>query len=84
MRSGIPNTAQETYARNYVFDDISSGFTGTERDFVLTSAGGTVTGIENDNGIILINDVFQGPGIQYDYTLEESGSILKPSNSLGW
>ena len=46
MRSGIPNTAQETYARNYVFDDISSGFTGTERDFVLTSAGGTVTGIE--------------------------------------
>ena len=74
MRSGIPNTAEETYARNYIFDDISSGFTGTERDFVLTSAGGTVTGIENDNGIILINDVFQGPGIQYDYTLEESGS----------
>ena len=74
MRSGIPNTAQETYARNYIFDDISSGFTGTERDFVLTSAGGTVTGIENDNAIILINDVFQGPGIQYDYTLEESGS----------
>ena len=74
MRSGIPNTKQETYSRNYVFDDISSGFTGTKRDFILTSAGGTVTGIENDNAIILINDVFQNPGNLNDYTLEESGS----------
>ena len=74
MRSGIPNTATETYARNYIFDDISAGFTGTERDFTLTSAGSTVTGIENDNAIILINDVFQGPGRNSDYELEESGS----------
>ena len=74
MRSGIPNTATETYARNYIFDDISAGFTGTERDFTLTSAGSTVTGIENDNAIILINDVFQGPGRGSDYELEESGS----------
>ena len=74
MRSGIPNTATETYERNYIFDDISAGFTGTERDFTLTSAGSTVTGIENDNAIILINDVFQGPGRGSDYELEESGS----------
>jgi hypothetical protein len=74
MRSGIPNSPTDTYARNYIFDDISSGFTGTVRDFVLTSAGSTVTGIENDNAIILINDVFQGPGRGSDYELEESGS----------
>jgi len=75
MRSGIPNTATETYARNYIFDDISSGFTGTERDFALTSAGSTVTGIENDNAIILINDVFQAPGRDpNDYLIEETGS----------
>ena len=75
MRSGIPNTATETYARNYIFDDISSGFTGTERDFVLTSAGSTVTGIDDDNAIILINDVFQAPGRDpNDYIIEEAGT----------
>ncbi len=74
MRSGIQNTSSETYSKNYIFDDISANFTGTVRDFTLTSAGSTVTGLETDNAVILINDVFQGPGLSEDYTIEEAGA----------
>ena len=35
MRSGIVNTGNESYYKNYVFDDISSDFDGVERTFTL-------------------------------------------------
>jgi len=79
MRSGVPNTANETYYKNYIFEDISNNFDGTERTFTLKSDGLSVTGIENENAVILINDVFQGPGAQLDYTLSESTGITSIS-----
>jgi len=75
LRSGIPNTSNETYHKNYVFDDISQDFNGTNNEFVLKSNGIDVSGISNENAIILVNDVFQGPGESSDYTLSESVGI---------
>ena len=75
MRSGITNSADETYFRNYVFNDISSEFNGITKELTLKSNGSNVSGIENENAVILINDIFQGPGLTYDYNLSESIGI---------
>ena len=75
LRSGITNSTNETYYKNYVFDDISSGFDGDTRNFDLKSNGSDVTGIATQNAIILINDVFQGPGLAFDYNLTENAGI---------
>jgi len=62
---------------NYVFDDISYQFDGSENKFELTSNKqsvedifsdnvGLLTGTDVSSGVILINNVFQVPGIDYD------------------
>jgi hypothetical protein len=79
LRSGTPNSSDETYHKNYIFDDISNNFNGTENDFTLTSSGSSVTGISNENAVILINDIFQGPGLNSDYTLSENLGITSIS-----
>ena len=79
MRSGIVNTGNESYYKNYIFNDISSDFDGVERTFTLRSDGSNVTGISDENAIILINDVFQGPGTDENYTLSESTGITSIS-----
>jgi len=79
MRSGIVGTTTDSYSANYVFDDISDGFTGIAKTFTLTSNKQNVTGFSTDNAIVLINGIFQGPqGTQaetQDYTLTESSGI---------
>ena len=75
MRSGIQDSDEETYAKNVVLDDISTEFTGDRRNFNLYSNGNNVTGIATNNGVILINDVFQGPGANLNYTLNENAGI---------
>jgi hypothetical protein len=75
IRSGIINSTEETYSKNYIFNDISSEFNGVTKEFTLKSNGSNVSGIENENAVILINDIFQGPGLTYDYTLSESTGI---------
>jgi hypothetical protein len=75
IRSGIENSSEETYSKNYIFNDISGGFNGLTKGHTLISNGANVTGIANKNAIILINDVFQGPGIAYDCNLVETAGI---------
>jgi hypothetical protein len=75
IRSGIVNSLDETYHKNYIFNDISSGFNGITKKFTLKSNGTDVDGIANENAVILINDIFQGPGITYDYNLTESVGV---------
>jgi hypothetical protein len=75
MRSGTPTSSNETYYKNYVFDDISEQFTGSTKNFNLKSNGSNVTGISTENAVILINDIFQGPGLTNDYNLSESIGI---------
>jgi hypothetical protein len=80
MRSGIVGSSTDTYAGNYVFDDISKDFTGIASEFTLAVDGQPVTGFSTDNGIVLINGIFQIPqgeqaiNVQRgDYEMEESG-----------
>jgi hypothetical protein len=71
-RSGIINSSEETYSKNYIFDSISSEFDGSAKDFILTSDGSNVSSIEDGNAIVLVNEILQGPGLSNDYNLSES------------
>ena len=75
MRSGIPDTGNETYYKNYIFDDISAGFNATENEFTLKQSGSDVPGISTEGAIILVNDVFQSPGLTDQYVLSEQSGI---------
>ena len=79
MRTAAPNTTNETYYKNYVFDDISSNFNGIENEFTLKSNGTNITGIDNEGAIVLINDIFQTPGNANNYTLSENTGITSIS-----
>ena len=75
MRSGVENGSDASYAKNYIFDNVSDKFTGSEDTFTLKQEGSNVTGITAENAVILINDIFQVPGSQEDYILEENSGI---------
>lgn len=75
LRSGTPGSSVDSYAKNYIFNDVSSQFNGTENTFTLKSNGSDTDGYENDNAIILVNDIFQIPGLARDYTLSETSGI---------
>ena len=78
MRSGVKNKADQPYAKNYIFDDISPQFTGYSTNFTLKSNGSNIAGFSTGNAILLINDVFQEPkrdtgsvSVEGDYTFVE-------------
>ena len=75
LRSGTPGSTVDAYGKNYIFDNISSNFTGTENTFTLAENSVNTTGIEDDNAIILINDIFQIPGLTQNFTLAEQAGI---------
>ena len=75
MRTAQPNTANETYYKNNVFDDLSDQFNGTENEFTLKSDGSNITGINNEGAIILVNDIFQVFGGANNFTLSENAGI---------
>ncbi len=78
MRSGVPNATDDPYSKNYIFDDISTKFTGYTTSFNLTSGGSSITGFSTDNSILLINQIFQQPqrlgplSIEGSYTIKEN------------
>ena len=73
MRSGVSGGSTDTYAQNYVFDSLH-GFNGVTRDFTLTSNNENVTGIKTES-FLLVNDVYQASGSNYQYTITESSGI---------
>jgi len=75
IRSGELGGINETYYKNYIFDDISSEFNSVRKDFTIKSNGSNVTGLKDENAIILINDIFQDPGVTNNYVLDEPGSV---------
>ena len=75
LKSGTPGSSNDAYYNNYIFDDASSTFTGTNETFSLNVDGAGVTGFENDNAILLINDIIQVPGISENFTLAEQSGI---------
>ena len=81
MRSGITDSADEPYAGNYIFDDISANFTGLTTQFTLKSDGSNVAGFSTNNALILVNQIPQGPqrytgsvAVPGDYTLVEGAT----------
>ena len=84
LRSGIPNSENEPYYHNYIFDDISSEFVGLKTQFTLKSNSSNITGFSTSNSIILINDIFQQPSkvnLTADYSLKENLGITSISFS---
>ena len=75
MRTAQPDTTNETYYKNYIFDDISNQFNGIENEFTLESDGNNVTGIDNEGAIVLINDIYQVTGGANNFTLSENTGI---------
>ena len=79
MRTAPVGTTSETYSKNVVFDDISTQFNGIGTDFNLKREGSETVGYSTDNGIILINNIFQTPqgSVAGDgtYTMTETSGI---------
>ena len=76
LRSGTKGSTTEAYSQNYLYDDISQQFTGKDKEFSLSINNGTnVTGVATNNAVVLINNIFQGPGNNYNYSLTEVGGI---------
>ncbi len=66
-----------SYENNKIFDDISQQFDGTANNFELLSNGestedifdsnaGILTGTDVSSGVVLINNIFQVPSVDYD------------------
>lgn len=64
---------RSNYDGNYVFDDISEEFTGITSSFELKISGISTVGIKSDNGIVLINNVFQYPEFDESFQYDEVG-----------
>ena len=75
MRTAQANTANETYYKNYILDDISEQFNGVENVFTLKSNQSNITGIQNEGAVVLVNDIFQVVGGANNFTLSENSGI---------
>jgi len=81
IRNAVKNTENDPYSTNYIFDSISSGFDGSNSDFILKTNNSNATGFSTSNAIILLNQIFQGPSrnsaidIIGDYGLSEGSGI---------
>ena len=82
IKSGYPNQNSSTYSNNYIFDDISTDFSGISSNFILKTSSTNVTGISSDNIIMLVNNIMQIPSYTSNnisetnnYTLLENSGI---------
>lgn len=62
---------RSNYYGNVVFDDISEQFNGISSSFTLKVSGINTVGIKSDNGIVLINNIFQYPESEESFVYEE-------------
>jgi hypothetical protein len=61
LRNAAIGSTEETYSKNYIFDNISDQFTGTKEEFVLKVDGQNATGLSTSNVVVLVKDIFQIP-----------------------
>ena len=76
LRSGVPESSEDAYKSNYVFDDISGQFNAVKKDFILKSNEQNITGFSTSNSIILINSIFQSPEDNYDLSEPSANTEL--------
>ena len=83
---------RSNYNGNIVFDDISEQFNGISTSFELKSSGISTVGIKSDNGILLVNNIFQYPEYNEAFYFNEVGvtttkvvfnGVVFPQNNLG-
>ena len=75
-RAFVRNTGTgqtEGYTENKLFDSLSKDFTGIAKTFTLKESGNDVTGFSTNAGVVLINEIFQGPETDYDFSEHASG-----------
>ena len=79
MRRSPVGATTDTYSNNIVFDDVSTQFNGITSEFTLKKEGNDTVGYSTNNGIVLINNIFQVPeGSQTGdgvYQMEESVGV---------
>jgi len=63
IRSAIPGDSNPAYYDNYVFDDISEGFTGFSTDFSLKVKNNDVSDFGLDAVMLLVRSAFQDPQV---------------------
>ena len=64
---------RSNYDGNNVFDDVSEQFSGITSSFELKTSGISTVGIKSDNGIVLINNIFQYPEFEESFEFREVG-----------
>lgn len=83
---------RSNYNGNIVFDDISEQFNGISTSFELKSSGISTVGIKSDNGILLVNNIFQYPEYNEAFYFSEVGvtttrvvfnGVVFPQTNLG-
>ena len=78
IRSGVVDSQIEPYTYNYIFDDLTTEFTGFKTEFNLKNYGQNVVGFSTSNSIFLIDNIFQSPSDDYhlgNYSLIENSGI---------
>ena len=55
---------QKEYDKNFIYDDVSTGFDGLTSQFPLTSIGATIPEVLEGSGMVLINDIYQSPSTE--------------------
>lgn len=79
MRGRVASGTTDTYTNNHVFQDVSDKFNALEKAFPLRDdEGQDISGIADENAVILINSVFQLPGT----TIEEDYQLTEPSAGI--
>ena len=73
---------RSNYDGNYVFDDVSEQFTGITSSFELKVSGISTVGITSDNGIVLVNNVFQYPESSEAFDYREVGIGITPTQTF--
>jgi len=69
------------YDGNIIIDDISQNFTGIAKTFTIKSSGVNTTGITSDFGVILVNNIFQKPDVDYDFISSTGITSIKFSGN---
>jgi hypothetical protein len=67
-RTGEPGSSNKTYFDNYIFDDITDNFNGSNKVFKLKVDNSEIETHDNRNAVVLINGIFQHPGQEYTIT----------------
>jgi len=78
MRGKITSAITDTYTNNHVFQDISDRFNAINAIFEIRDDDGVpISGIATNNAVMLVNGVFQLPGltVDEDYRLDEVAGI---------